>query len=76
MTDFYLPCQSCKKAAYNIRGLCAECAPKLHAQHRTLDAYYGRAFAAFKEKTGKDCLEDWYAFESFMETEYTQAVCE
>jgi hypothetical protein len=62
-------CQMCGLEAVTIRGMCRACAPALHAEHEERLAAYDAALTAFMRLTGRHPLEDWDAFETWLETE-------
>lgn len=51
-----------------VHGTCWQCAPELHAQHNTRMKVVSDMDDAFLAATGKRSLEDWYAFEEFVES--------
>ena len=61
------PCNKCGKGAFTVKGLCKECAPVDHARHDQWMDWTGRVNADYKADTGKDSLEDWGAFEAWVD---------
>ena len=51
-----------------IRGLCVTCAPERHAKHAAQMKVVGDMDAAYKAATGKSSLEDWQAYEQWLES--------
>lgn len=62
----YFPCQRCGNHKPLIRGLCDNCAPKLHGDHNFMLDTMDQLSDEFEAQTGKSSLQDWYEFENFM----------
>ena len=60
-------CSQCKRPAYLIRNLCADCAPGLHENRRLWREHIAQVEAEFTRATGKTALQDWYAFEVYLD---------
>lgn len=67
-------CQRClRHNGLLIRGLCRDCDPQLHAEHKSDLENMGKLEDLFKRATGKSALEDWDGFERFVETQSRNA---
>ena len=53
---------------FTIRGYCKECDPDLHARREAEQEMWYRIFDLYKLVERRDPLEDWPAFESWVET--------
>lgn len=64
---FFFACFDCGSHAFLIRGSCEWCEPELHRTHRERMEAGAKLDAAYFTETGKRPLEDWYAFEAWLE---------
>lgn len=59
------PCTRCGQRVFLFRGLCADCAPDLHAARDLVIQETKSAFDTYEAETGKRALADWLSWESW-----------
>lgn len=69
MVTMTFSCFNCGKRAFLIHGLCRDCDPKLHRQHVEWTDFIRKAERKYQFKHDKKPLDDWYDFETFLESE-------
>ena len=63
----WLTCQTCGREAFLYLGACAACAPIEHARRQAEADVWHRRFVEYRTATGKEPLDDWAAFETWVD---------
>lgn len=61
----------CKENGLLIRGRCVKCAPTLHGVRQHQANLMAELEDRYRARTGKGSLDDWTAFENFLDNQLT-----